>query len=216
MRPSPLHKMPRREPRATDASQVRALGPPDAELVARACDGDRAAEEALYRRHVRYVAGIVTRLLFDPDEADDVIQETFLVALESLARLRDGGAVRGWLAQIAVSRVRRRFRRRKLLRLLGLDRTEDGALEELASRDADDRVRGELMALGVVLGGLAIEERIAWTLRHVEGFSLEEVAAACDCSLATVKRRVSRANAAVKAVMGDSGDGDAEEREVTA
>jgi RNA polymerase sigma-70 factor (ECF subfamily) len=175
---------------------------PDAELVARACDGDHEAEEALYRRHVRYVAGILSRLLLDPTETEDAIQETFVIALEQLARLRDRAAVRGWLAQIAVSRARSRFRRRKLLRILGLDAgAEESTLESLASNDASAEVRSELIALSHVLNRLSTELRLAWTLRNVEGLALEEVATACACSLATAKRRIAAADITVRLAM---------------
>lgn len=50
-----------------------------------------------------------------------------------------------------------------------------------------------------MLESLPLEERLAWSLRHVEGHALEEVAAACDCSLATAKRRIAAAEANVRA-----------------
>lgn len=77
--------------------------PADAELVARAGRGDEWAHEAIYRRYVRLIAGIAQRLLRDPAEVDDVIQETFLIAFEQLPRLAAPSALRGWLARIAIA-----------------------------------------------------------------------------------------------------------------
>ena len=51
-----------------------------------------------------------------------------------------------------------------------------------------------LQGLYAALANLPLEERLAWTFRHVEGASLEEVAAGCDCSLATAKRRIVKAS----------------------
>src|SRR5436309_823611 len=111
--------------------------PPDAILVERAQGGDRQAQEAIYRRHVRYIAGMAQRLLRDHSDAEDVVQDAFVIAHQQLASLRDGAALRGWLAQIAVSQVRRKLRRRRLLRFFGLDRsTDDASLPELASESA--------------------------------------------------------------------------------
>jgi RNA polymerase sigma-70 factor (ECF subfamily) len=173
---------------------------PDAECVARARAGDRTAEEALYRRHVRYVAGLVGRLLGDRLEAEDCVQEAFAIALEHLSDLRDDHAVRAWIAQIAVSQVRRRLRKKRLLRALGLDRgADDATLETFAWTGATPEVNADLKKIWGSLGTLPTEERLAWSLRHVEGHSLEEVAAACDCSLATAKRRISAADARVRA-----------------
>lgn len=196
--------------RPSTAGGVRTLpaadGASDGELVRRALEGDRWAEEALYRRHVRYVGGIVVRLLRSRTDAEDVLQDTFALALERLATLRDPDAVRPWIARIAVSQVRRRCRRRRLLVAIGLGRFAgpgDGAgdevsLESLASTEQSPEVRAELGKLDKALSRLPPDERIAWMLRHVEGEALEDVAAACGCSLATAKRRIAAADTLVR------------------
>jgi len=173
----------------------------DAGLVDRACKGDRAAQEAIYRRHVGYVAGMVFRLMADPAETEDVVQDTFVLAFEHLPRLREGAALRPWLARIAVSQMNRRFRRRRLMRLLGLQGDETVAFEAIASRDATPDVISALAALGRAVGTLPPNERIAWSLRYVEGATLPAVAAACGCSLATAKRRIAAGDARVRAVV---------------
>src|SRR5262249_12737265 len=116
----PRRAMPPRPPMtniaADDRASARFLGEAqgvDAALVVRAQSGDRTAEEAIYRRHVRYVGGLVLRLLGDRAEAEDCVQETFAIALGRIGSLRDGDALRGWIAQISVNLVRRRFRRRR-------------------------------------------------------------------------------------------------------
>ena len=92
----------------------------DAELVERSLNGDRWSRDMLYRRHAHYLLAIASRLLSSRGEGEEVVQDTFVVGLDQLGTLRDPAAVRGWLAQIAVSLVRRRLRRGRLLRLLGL------------------------------------------------------------------------------------------------
>jgi RNA polymerase sigma-70 factor, ECF subfamily len=185
------------------AARIRSLHTADAmsddTLVTRARSGERWAEEAIYRRYVGYLAGLALRLLRNRSEAEDVVQDTFVLALEQIGALREGGALRGWLSQIAVSQVRRRLRRRRLLRVLGLDRTvEDATLELLARDGLDGEARAELATLDRVLATLHEEERIAWLLRRAEGATLEEVAIACACSLATAKRRIASADARVR------------------
>lgn len=172
----------------------------DQALVARACAGDGWAEEALYRRYVGEIGVIAVRLLKSRAEAEDVLQDTFAIAFEKLATLRDASAVRGWLVQIAVSQVRRRFRRRKLRQLLGLDTDADEAtLESVAAPSAGPEIRAELASLDRLLDRLPADHRIAWMLRYVEGETLEDVARACDCSLATAKRWLAAADATVRA-----------------
>ena len=107
-------------------------------------------------------------------------------------------AFRGWLVQIAVRKVHRRFRRRRLLRTLGFDTTSpDAGIAAQASSEISPEQRAELVLLDRVLAGLPAAERVAWSLRCVEGMRLEEVALACSCSLATVKRRIAAAHAVV-------------------
>lgn len=178
-----------------------AEGISDGALVERAIDGDRWAKEALYRRHVRRVTNAVTRIAGRTADADDAVQEAFLVAFTRLDALRDPGAFRGWIAQIAVNEVRGRLRKRRWMRRFGLGRDEDddACLEALASAEATPEMRAELARLDAVLARMDPELRMAWMLRHVEGWELTEVATALGCSLATAKRRLAEAGAIVDA-----------------
>lgn len=166
----------------------------DGELVERALSGDRWSRDMLYRRHAHYLLAIASRLLGNRGEGEEVVQDTFVVGFEQLESLREPAAVRGWLAQIAVSLVRRRLRRGRLLRLLGLHEEQDAALERLASPLLRPDDRAELALVDRVLRKMPTDLRIAWMLRRVEGLALPEVAHACACSLATVKRRVAAAD----------------------
>lgn len=167
----------------------------DAELVRRARAGDKWAEEALYRRHVRAVTNAVTRLLGRTSDADDVIQDTFLRALERLADVRDGVAFRAWIQRIAVTLCHRRFRKQRLLRALGMDRGDDDAsLAASAIAGARPDLIAELRAIDRALERASVASRTAWMLHRVEGWTLEETAGALDVSLATCKRRLAEAD----------------------
>lgn len=148
--------------------------------------------DTIFRRHARYVGAIAYRLLGRDDEVDDVVQEVFLEAIGGLARLADPGALKGWLRTITVRVVARRLRARTMRRFFGLDRGAD--YETIASRSADPETRTLFAKVYASLDALPAQDRIAWTLRHVEGDSLEEVAAHCGCSLATAKRRIAAAH----------------------
>ncbi|MCC6876139.1 MAG: RNA polymerase sigma factor [Sandaracinaceae bacterium] len=174
----------------------------DAELVARARTGDRWAEEALFRRHGRSVAGLVARLLGSAQDVEDLVHDVFVSALVQLPRLREPAAFRAWLGQIAITHVRSALRKRRLLRALGLvPAHDDAALELLASSSIDPETRAELAVVDGVLRRLSANERIAWMLRYVEGHRLEEVAELCRCSLATTKRRLAAADRAMSSVI---------------
>ena len=170
----------------------------EAELVGRAVGGDRWGREMLYRRHVDHLLEMTTRLLGNRGEAEEVVQDTFLMAFTELATLREPDALRAWLSRIAVSLVHRRYRRSRFLRLLGLDRgASDATLEALVATEAPLDQRAELALLDRVLRRMKPACRMAWMLRRVEGLELGEVAALCGCSLATAKRRIAEADALV-------------------
>ena len=176
--------------------------PSDADLVEAIRSGSRGSREALYRRHVRYIGGMSARLLRSRELAEDVTQDTFVLAFQRIDELRDPAAVRGWLATIAVNLVRRHLRRQRFLGFFGLTVPHDAALDRLATDDASAETRAELSAIEEGLRGLPANHRIAWMLRHVEGHSLEETADACECSLATAKRWLSAAEHAMDEFLG--------------
>jgi RNA polymerase sigma-70 factor (ECF subfamily) len=171
----------------------------DPELVARALDGDRWSREVIYRRHAPSLLGMAIRLTSNRHEAEEIVQETFVTGFEQLHTLREPAALRAWLGQIAVRLVHGAVRKRRFLRVLGLDRgADDATMASLAAPDVPGEQRAELALLDRVLGKLRAPIRIAWMLRRVEGLELTEVASMTDCSLATVKRRIAEAEALIK------------------
>ena len=160
---------------------------------AAARDGDRFAQDALYRRHSKRAAALAARLLASSQDVEDVLHDAFLEALTTLDALREPAAFRPWLLRIVVSCVRQRMLRRGLLRRLGLHRSgDDVSLEAQASASASPEHLAELSLVDDVLRRQPVDDRIAWKLRRVEGYSIDEVAELCAVSATTVKRRVGR------------------------
>ena len=171
----------------------------EAALIERALRGDNAAADRLFRRHAASVLGLVTRLVGRSHDAEDIVQDALAAAMEQLSDLRDRAAFGPWLRTIAVRQTHRYFRKRKLLRAFGLDRgADDVTLASLVAAGASPEVRAQLQRLDGVLAALPPEHRIAWCLRYVEGEALDEVAAACGCSLATAKRWIAAAHERVQ------------------
>jgi RNA polymerase sigma-70 factor, ECF subfamily len=201
MTPAPAQYRPARESAgpAADGILPRAA---DAELIERLVRGDQWAKEALYRRYVKVVWRTALHLLGNRADAQDVVQDTFVEAFRDVATLRAHAALRPWLLRISVHQAHRRFRRRKLLRRLGLDRSiDDAPLDTLLHEDASPELRSQLRAVERALRDVTPSERLAWILRYVDGHSLEEAADASGCSLATVKRRLARPQALVQAAL---------------
>lgn len=163
----------------------------DASIEVAPCDFD-----AVYAAHARYLAGVVHRLMGNDGEVDDVLQDTFVDAWSGLASLHDRSAIRAWLVTVAVRRTRRVLarRRRRLLFTFWLADT--------AATASDPRDRLPVDELYDALGRLSEDIRIPWILHRIEAFSLPETAAACDVSLATVKRRIADAEARLERKMG--------------
>lgn len=168
----------------------------DGVLVERASAGDRRAFTALYRRHARYLAGVAFRLLGDAGELDDVVQEAFLIALRGLGSLKDASRVRPWLVTILVRRVQRRLRSRARRQWLGRE------LLLVSPTASDPQVSREVSELYRTLERLPIDLRVPWTLARVEGGRMEEVAEWCGISVATLKRRLNKADELLARRMG--------------
>ncbi len=171
--------------------------PADAELLARARTGEEFAFDVLYRRYVPFVAAVAFRLGRREGDVEDIVQETFMLAFSRLEQLGDPAALRGWLARIAVSLVHRRLRWSSWLRLFRDDAEAEVSLGAMVSDAAGPEVKARIAELDAKVRRLALNERTAWTLRFVLGCTLEEVATACECSLATAKRRLAAAQAAI-------------------
>jgi RNA polymerase sigma-70 factor (ECF subfamily) len=196
----PARKL-RKSDRVRLPDQPTPLSPPldDAELSERLAQGDRWAQEAFYRKYVQVVWGLALRLMGNRADAEDVLQDTFAEALRDAGQMRDRRVLRSWLMSVTVHQAHRRFRRRRLLRSLGLERGERmDALEQQACRGTGPEAAAELRKLAQLLERLPARRRIAWCLRFMEGCSLDEVAEYCACSLATAKREISAAHAQIK------------------
>lgn len=165
----------------------------DAQLVGIAREGDSAAFEALYRRHVAFALHLAARIEGSSRDVEDVVHDAFLKAFSRIGDLSEPASFRAWLGSIVVFAVRSRLRRQRLLGMLGLGRgSEPVELDSLASTDASPHLRAQLAQVYALLRTQPTDDRIAWTLRYVEGNELEVVARLVGCSLATVKRRISR------------------------
>jgi RNA polymerase sigma-70 factor (ECF subfamily) len=154
------------------------------------------AAEAAHRLepHVARMERTIASVLGTDAEIADVLQDAVAAALTSLHRLKDPQALESWLCRVAATTalktLRARSRRRWLLRSV------DGAEElysEPASASTDLGARRALRALCATLSLLPLDESVPFTLRRIERMELDAVAAACGVSVATIKRRLSRA-----------------------
>ncbi|MGC4069471.1 MAG: RNA polymerase sigma factor [Polyangiaceae bacterium] len=162
-----------------------------AALVAGLVEGSEGAAVALFHEYASLVERTVGRVLGVDDELPDVVQEVFFRALRSVHRIRDPQALTDWLLQITICTATDWIRKRQRRRWLVF--RDPVQLEEPVGLPVDEAGREAVRATYAILDRLAIEERLVFVLRYLEGMELTQVAAACDCSLATVKRRLGRA-----------------------
>jgi len=198
-----------RMPRDQGAISLIRLVPPDPRPESSPVSSPVATAEALpaldldslFRRYSAYVAAIAYRLLGRDDEVDDTIQEVFLAAVRGVHAVRDPAAVRAWLARVTVRAARQRLRKRRLRTFLGLD--EPTTYDAVIDRSATAEQRALVARVYRVLDGLPANQRIAWSLRYIEGEALEDVASLSGCSLATAKRRIAAAAQEIEEAFAD-------------
>lgn len=156
------------------------------------------------QRHVREVTRVVIRLLGCHDEAEDVVQDTFLAAFEGLSSLNEPSAFRGWILRIAVNKTRNTIRKKKFLRLFNADRDPgDADLAALADFNTSPEVLAELRVVDAILKKVPVDQKIAWMLRYVEGHTVRDVSRLCRCSMATANRRISAAQKKIAAAVNE-------------
>lgn len=154
----------------------------------------------LYRNWVRYVATLAYRLGARHDEVDDAVQDVFCALAQRLDELSNPHVIQGWLATVTVRVVRRRLLRHRARFLLGLGGEPD--YDAIAGPDAPYEQRIVLRRLWAALDRLPAGQRLAWSLRHLEGDPVDVVAQRCEISLATAKRRIASAHARLKKELG--------------
>jgi RNA polymerase sigma-70 factor (ECF subfamily) len=163
----------------------------DATLVAAMRAGSRAAVAAFYDRYEALVMRTLVRVLGTEREIADLHQEVLVRVLGSLDELRDPGALKPWVTSVAVFTARTHILRRSRrwwLRFLPWNE-----LPEVEAPVPSGEVTQALRATYAVLATLPADERIAFALRFIAGMELTEAAEACGVSLATLKRRLRRA-----------------------
>lgn len=161
----------------------------DRQLAIALKNGRPGAMEAFYDRFAVYVQRILARIVHVDMDLAELLQEVFIEAFSSIRALRNENRLKAWLTTIAVFTARKHIRRR--FKQLAVCRSDSEA--ELCVAGSDPEAREALRHTYAVLDHMPADERIAFCLRFMEEMELTEVAEACGVSLATVKRRLVRA-----------------------
>ena len=176
----------------------------DLALVERVQRGDKSAFDVLVLRYQQKVLKLVARYVRDAMEAEDVTQEAFIKAYRALPAFRGDSAFYTWLYRIAINTAKNALvssKRRPLDYDLDL---QDSSQQELHARLKDSATPEHLLLteeIRTTVNG-AMEElpedlRTAIVLREIDGLSYEEIAAAMDCPVGTVRSRIFRAREAI-------------------
>ncbi|MBM5575502.1 MULTISPECIES: RNA polymerase sigma factor RpoE [Deefgea] len=189
----------------------------DHELVLRAQNGDQRAFELLVVKYQRRVVRLLSRMIRDQNEIEDVTQEAFIKAYRALPSFRGESAFYTWLYRIAINTAKNYLStlgRRPILSAEYED--EDGDTVDAAALVPDFHTpETELSNKQIVstvneaVDALPDELREAITLREMDGMSYDEIALAMDCPIGTVRSRIFRAREAIanrlRPLLGDVG-----------
>ncbi len=177
----------------------------DQELVVRAQAGDKRAFELLVVKYQRRVARLLSRLIRDQNEIEDVSQESFIKAYRALPSFRGESAFYTWLYRIAINTAKNHLStlgRRP--QLLADYEDEEGESLDAAAQIPDYHTpetelsnRQIVSTVNAVVDELPSELRTAITLREMDGLSYEDIAAVMNCPIGTVRSRIFRAREAI-------------------
>ena len=173
----------------------------EAGLVAQARLGDSAAFNGLAERYQRNIFRLAQNITQNREDAEDVLQETFLKAYEHLPDFHGDSKFYTWIVRIAVNEALMKLRKRKWDKTVWLDEPvetgEDTVAREVAVWEDNPEQRYAKEELHEILdkavNGLAPPYRTVFVLRDMEGLSTEETAEALELSVPAVKSRLLRA-----------------------
>ena len=177
----------------------------DQQLVVRAQAGDKRAFELLVIKYQRKVERLLSRIIRNQDEIQDVAQESFIKAYRALANFRGDSAFYTWLYRISVNTAKNYLvsQGRRAPTSTGYDAEEAESFEDAVGLRDNATPDALLMSKQIAeivnstIDKLPEELRTAITLREIEGLSYEEIAQIMDCPIGTVRSRIFRAREAV-------------------
>jgi RNA polymerase sigma factor (sigma-70 family) len=164
-------------------------------LIARAKAGDAGALEHLYRAYEGGVYTLARRLTKTAEDAEDVLQETFLEVCRSLGSWRGDGSLWGWVRTITASKALMRYRREKVREADELDETAGAG-----TRAEDVPLRLDLES---AMSRLPERSRAVVWLHDVEGYTHEEIAELMGMTTSFSKSQLARAHQKMRAWLGE-------------
>jgi RNA polymerase sigma factor (sigma-70 family) len=200
--PRPGEERDRNRARGDDAGRKRPAGPDeDRVLLERAAAGDEQAVRALYRTHVAKLQRQAARVLGanDPD-VEDVVQQSFLAALDGAVRFDGRSSVQTWLFGIVTRRAldaaRARYRRQRFARFVGAL-----GFQAEVSGPPDTAYHAGVEAERL-LGMLSPLQRTVFVLHDVEGYTFAEISGLIDVGISTLHGRLIAARKRLDALSG--------------
>ena len=175
----------------------------DVAVIERARQGDEVAFAVIYEYYSAAIHRYAYRMVGNREQADDVMQETFIRAYQSMARLDRDPNLSAWLYRIASNCCLDALRRRRRIRWLPMGENPERDAEMVS----DDFTPGVVEADAVrrVLGQLPAALSMTLVLRSSEGFSCEEIAEIMNVPKGTVFSRLSRAREQFARLYGQGG-----------
>jgi RNA polymerase sigma-70 factor (ECF subfamily) len=180
-----------------ETGSTTVLDPVDeADLIRRCRADERAAQDELYHRFRRQVAGNLYRVLGDRGDLEDLVQEVFVIAFRGLERFRGDARLSTWLYRICVNvalgRIRTRKRRPAAIGVADLDaaNADPSLTERPETPERSLERRRDQARVYEILERLAPKKRIVLYLHEIEGLDLKEIAYLVDSNPVTVRTRL--------------------------
>lgn len=169
-------------------------------LVGRVQAGERQAFDLLVSKYQRRLMRVVSRIVHDPVEAEDVVQEAFIKAYRAIRHFRGDSAFYTWLYRIGINTAKNflasQRRRAPASTASDVEHAEALGGEQLRDMNTPESVLASLQiarTVNAAMDALPLDLRTAIVLREIEGLSYEEIADIMACPVGTVRSRIFRA-----------------------
>ena len=182
----------------------------DKQLIKLAKNGDIEAFEKLVEIYQSKVYNLAYKMFGNPEDASDLAQEALIKIYKNISTFKEESQLSTWIYRIAYNLYIDELRKRKKMDVQSIDEQYDDSNESritiIDSQPTPEQHlenKEKTVIIHNAINKLSVEQRVAITLRDIDGHTYEEIAKIQNCSLGTIKSRINRGRSQLKEILSE-------------